>query len=303
MLPSKVRIFEIGPRDGFQNIEKFIPTEIKVEIIQRLLETGVYSMEATSFVSPKAIPQMRDAGEVMGKVANLTPCAVLVPNMIGAKKAVEAGAKTLLPVVSISQTHNMKNVRCTVEESIGKIAEIYTYAKEQGVAVRLNLATVFGCPYEGKISESQILKVISSCFSFGIDHFTLCDTTGMANPLQTTLLIKKIQEELPQVHLGVHFHNTRGMALANIMAALEQGITDFECSIGGLGGCPFAKGASGNIATEDVVNMMQDMGIETEVDLKKLLKVSGYVAEALERDLDSQTFKAGPTYESSQTCG
>jgi hydroxymethylglutaryl-CoA lyase len=298
-LPEKVSIVEVGPRDGFQNIKQFIPTETKVKIIRKLCELGIPRIEITSFVNPKAIPQMSDAAEVVNRVlgcAGPRICA-LVPNLRGAEYAIEAGVRELTAVVSASESHNQANVGRNIEESLRGIKEMKKLCEKNGeLWIRANLATAFGCPYEGAISTKRVRSIVERMIETGVEEVVLCDTTGMGNPRLVQQIIQELKTVTEASILAVHFHNTRGTGIANTMVALEQGITTIESSIGGMGGCPFAPGATGNVATEDYVNLFQDMGIDTGIDLNRILDCAKFVEQVVPGNLHSYLLKAGPTY-------
>ncbi len=294
LLPERVEIVEVGPRDGFQNLPKFIETPDKIRIVRELMAVGIPRIEVTSFVHPKAVPQMRDAEEVLGGVREfLDRCLVLVPNVRGAERAIAAGATMLDLVVSASESHNRSNVRMTVEESLEQIALIARLAHQSGVQIRASLSTAFGCPYEGIVPEERVLYIAHRLVDLGCAELNLCDTTGMANPLQVARLARRMREDFPQTNIAMHFHNTRGAGTANILAALLSGITTFETSLGGLGGCPFAPGASGNVCTEDVVHMLHEMGIATGIDLATLIQVVREEEQRLDLPLVGQVIRAG----------
>lgn len=300
-LPKSVNIIEVGPRDGFQNIKNYIETNVKTHIINKLIEAGISRMEVTSFVNPKAIPQMSDASAILKNVGNKVRHCVLVPNKKGAELAMKAGAKELTVVLSASESHNQSNTRRTIEESLSELQEIKNlYGKD--AHLRVDIATAFGCPFEGEVKIEAINKIVSDVNEMGIKEIVLCDTTGMANPLLVETTIKRICNTYRDIEFGVHFHNTRGVGVANILTAIENGIKNIETSIGGLGGCPFAPGASGNVATEDVVNMLADMGIKTGINLEKLIECGKYVREALDESLSSQVLIAGSTYSGGAAC-
>lgn len=283
---KKIQIIDVGPRDGFQNVKTFIDTEEKLAIIHKLYQAGIRSMEITSFVSPKAIPQMADAKDVAKAVVERYPdlrAIALVPNLRGAQNAWESGIREVACVISASEAHNKANINRTIEESLSGLAEIIKAYPE--MKVRLDVATAFGCPFSGEVPEDDVLCLIEKALALGISGVTLCDTIGVANPVQVKSLLKKVTSRYPQLDLALHFHNTRGMGLANIFAAVEEGIEKFETSVGGLGGCPFAPGSEGNTATEDTVHMIQKMGCETGIDQTKLLQAVQYTAEHVEAPL------------------
>ena len=272
-LPERIEIMEVCPRDGFQSVKEFIPTENKVAIINRLAETGVSAMEVTSFVSPKAIPQMADAAEVMAEFnkrwKGRVPSIALIPNVRGAEGALAAGADWMNFVVSASEDHNKANTRRTVEESL---AEMETVAKMKGsTKLRVAVATAFACPFAGPVAPEKVLKVIDRALAAGADGVTMADTIGTADPKFLTATLSAVRERYPDYPFTLHLHDTYGMALANMVAAMELGFTSFDSAAGGLGGCPFAPGAAGNAPTEDMVNMAESMGISTGVDLLKVL--------------------------------
>jgi hydroxymethylglutaryl-CoA lyase len=277
-LPAKVQIVEVGPRDGFQNIKEWIPTELKLEIITSMFEANLRKMEITSFVHPKAIPQMQDAKdvvrEVLGKYDDVEMIA-LVPNLVGAENAWKAGIKHITYVISASERHNLENVRRSVEESFAELKSLKERISD--LKIKLDVATAFGCPFLGDIPVEQVYKMIDNGMAIGVDEICLCDTIGIANPKQVGDMLTKIKDRYPDKVFSLHLHDTRGMGLANTLVALQKGITIFETAIGGLGGCPFAPGAAGNIATEDLVNMLEQMGIKTDIQLSKLLKTAQLV--------------------------
>jgi hydroxymethylglutaryl-CoA lyase len=268
---DKIEINEVGPRDGFQNVPEYIPLETKKKIVEGLLEAGVKHMQITSFVSPKAIPQMKDAKELTEYFVARYPDAdftALVPNLRGAQAAREAGLKSVSYVVSLSESHNKANIRRTHEESLAELLKIREAYPE--LLVSLDLATTFGCPFEGRKTEADVLPFIKPYIEAGIKTVTLCDTIGVANPAQVRLIIKALRAEYPETRLGVHIHDTRNMGMVNTLAAIELGVNKAESTLGGLGGCPFAPGASGNLATEDLVFMLTEMGYELGIDIPKM---------------------------------
>lgn len=301
-LPASVNIIEVGPRDGFQNVEKFIETNMKVEIISKLIEAGISRMEVTSFVNPRAIPQMKDAGEIIKAVGDKVRHCVLVPNKKGAELAIKSGASEITMVISASESHNKSNTRRTIDESISELKEINNMCINNNLQLRVDIATAFGCPFEGKVKKEAIRKIVKEINDIGIKEIVLCDTTGMANPLLVEEIIETVCKKYKNIEFGVHFHNTRGIGMVNILTAINNGIRNIETSIGGLGGCPFAPGATGNVATEDIVNMLDDMGIKTGVNLKKLIECSKYLNNVVDEKLSSQVLIAGPTYSGEGRC-
>lgn len=287
-MKQNINIVEVGPRDGFQNIKDRILLEDKLQTIRLMIDAGVSQMEIGSFVSPKAIPQMADIKELVGKVLaeygeRFTPIA-LVPNVKGAGEAVACGIKRVTYVVSVSERHNMANVKRLPSESMAALEELVQVFPE--LRVRLDLATAFGCPYEGNIAPERVLALMEQAMRIGIREFILCDTIGIASPLQVETLVRQAKELVPdQTALGLHLHDTRGLGLANIYAGLRSGVDTFETSIGGLGGCPFAPGAAGNTATEDLLYMLERMGLDTGISLGKYLSAVLYVKEHIQSDL------------------
>ena len=273
-LPESATIIDVTPRDGFQIINEWIPTEFKKAVLDGLVAAGVSSIEISSFVSPKAVPQMADAAELTEYMLEKHPGAafsVLVPNLRGAQNAVEAGAKNVNYVISASKAHNEANIRRTHEESLADLAAIT--AAYPHLRVNLAVATTFGCPFSGPVPTAITIGLIGEALKRGVSSVTLADTIGVANPLQVKSVLANVREAYQELEIRVHMHDTHGMGLANMAAALEQGVTIFETAAGGLGGCPFAPGAAGNTATEDTVNMLHRMGIQTGIDLKKYLEL------------------------------
>ena len=272
-LPKSVEIVEVCPRDGFQSVKKFIPTETKIAIIDELAGTGIKTMEVTSFVSPKAIPQMADAAEVMAafraKWKGRVTSVALIPNLRGAEGALAAGADWMNFVVSASEDHNRANTKRTVDESLAEMKKVASLKGD--TKLRVSVATAFACPFAGAVAPEKVLKVIDSALEAGADGITLADTIGTADPKYLASTLSVIREKYGDYPFTLHLHDTYGMALANMLTALEMGFASFDAAAGGLGGCPFAPGAAGNAATEDMVNMAHQMGIETGVDLLKVL--------------------------------
>jgi hydroxymethylglutaryl-CoA lyase len=294
-LPTKVEIREVGPRDGLQN-EDPVPTADKVRLLDALSRTGVRRIEAVSFVHPKAIPQMADADEVWAAATKAPGIrySALVPNLRGAERALAAGFTEIEVVVSASDTHNRRNINRSTEESLAEIAGLVHHAHEAGATVEVIVATSFGCPYEGDVDPARVASIVDRVVADGADRVAFGDTTGMATPRRVVDVVSRVRERHPDRPLLLHFHNTRGTALANVLAALELGVTEFDASVGGLGGCPYAPGASGNVATEEVVHMLHDMGIETGVDLAALVGVAREAERIVGRELPSGVLRAGP---------
>jgi hydroxymethylglutaryl-CoA lyase len=294
-MPREVLIREVGPRDGFQSWPEFVPTEKKLEVIKALIQAGVKEMETTSFVSPKAVPQMRDAKEVMAGVPrNGCRHAALVPNLRGAELALEAEADELVVVISASESHNMANVRRTVAQSLEELGPIVAAAKKRNIPVTGAISVAFGCPYQGDVSLEEVFRVAGGYAEAGVRRILLADTTGMATPLRLKRVVTAVKEKFPELDVGVHLHNNRGTAMANLYAALEVGVTIFDTALGGIGGCPNVPQAAGNLATEDVVFMLEDMGISTGIDLVKVIKAARLLEEILGRTLPGQVMKSGP---------
>ncbi len=294
-LPARLSLREVGPRDGLQN-EAPVPTESKVALVDALSRTGVGRIEAVSFVHPAAVPAMADAEQVWERIAR--PAGVrfsaLVPNLRGAQRALAAGLRELEVVVSASDTHNRRNVNRSTEQSLDDIAALVPVAHEAGATVQVVVSTAFGCPYEGDVPVPRVLQVAQRALADGADGLSYGDTTGMATPSRVTALVGETRLRLPDAPLNLHFHNTRGTGLANVLAALQLGVDDFDASVGGLGGCPYAPGATGNVCTEDLVHMVEDMGVDTGVDLEALLEAAREAERLVGRTLPSQVLRAGP---------
>jgi hydroxymethylglutaryl-CoA lyase len=294
-LPKTISLREVGPRDGLQN-EDPVPTEAKVALIDALSRTGVKRIEAVSFVHPKAIPQMADADEVWSRIDRQPGVrySALVPNMRGAERALAAGFHEIEAVVSASDTHNRKNVNRSTAESLDDIAVLIASAHDNGATCQVIVSTAWGCPYEGDVPEARVVEVASRAVRDGADGISFGDTTGMATPARVRRLIGEFRSAHPDVPLNVHFHNTRGTGLANVLTALELGVADFDASVGGLGGCPYAPGATGNVATEELVHMVEDMGVQTGVNLDAMVEVAAEAERIVGRTLPSQVLRAGP---------
>jgi hydroxymethylglutaryl-CoA lyase len=296
--PSHVRIREVGPRDGFQNEPEVIATSDKVRLIELLAQTGLRRIEVTSFVRADVIPQLADAEEVlrMIRLPESVAVSVLIPNERGLERALAHRDRfqEINGFLSASESHNQKNVGRSVEESLEGLGRMFARAREEGLRCEGVISTSFGCPYEGHVAPERVLSVASSLTAAGCEEIGFGDTTGMANPLQVREFFAAAFEALPGVELTAHFHNTRGQGLANVLAALESGVESFESSFGELGGCPVPPGATGNIATEDLVSMLEEMGIETGVDLAALIEASRAAQQVLGRPLGSHVLSAGP---------
>jgi hydroxymethylglutaryl-CoA lyase len=292
----RVYLQEVGPRDGLQAEAAFVPTEDKIALVDALSDAGLAKIEVTAFVSPKAIPALRDAEQVLREVKR-RPGVVytcLVPNVRGAERAIESRADELNLVMSASESHNLSNLRMTREQSFAGLAEVAAAARGAGVAVNISLSCSFGCPMEGDVDENVVLDWCARYVDeLGARGVTLCDTTGMAYPTQVARLTEAFRARWPGSELTLHFHNTRGMALANVLAALDAGADRFDASIGGIGGCPYAPGASGNACTEDIVHALELMGYDTGVDLQRLCAAAGRLPALIGHDIPSQIVKAG----------
>jgi len=294
-LPERISLREVGPRDGLQN-EAPVPTESKVALIDALSRTGLARIEAVSFVHPKAIPSMADAAQVWAAVHRSPDVrySALVPNLRGAQLALEAGFREIEVVVSASDTHNRKNVNRSTDESLDDIAVLLQIAHDAGATCQVIVSTAFGCPYEGEVPVSRVVDVAGRALADGADGISYGDTTGMATPTRVTALVGETRMRFADAPLNLHFHNTRGTGLANVLAALQLGVVDFDASVGGLGGCPYAPGATGNVCTEDLVHMVEDMGVDTGVDLEALLAAAREAERLVGRTLPSQILRAGP---------
>jgi hydroxymethylglutaryl-CoA lyase len=295
-LPARVTMREVGTRDGIQSLGVFVPTEHKIEMANRLATTGLTRIELTSFVSPKAVPQMADAEQVMAGVKRVSGVSwePLVPNVRGTERALATNPDRILVVLSASDTFNLKNIRMTIDDSLKSIGEIIPLARAASVPVIAAISTSFGCPYSGDVPEERLFRVIASLLDLGADEISIADTTGMANPLQVERTVSRVLDRWPDAAFGLHFHNTRGMGLANVVAGLQAGVTTYDASIGGIGGCPFAPKATGNVSTEDVVHMLHEMGVETGIDLDALIGCATRMGEILGSELPGQVMKAGP---------
>jgi hydroxymethylglutaryl-CoA lyase len=294
-LPSRISVREVGPRDGLQN-EDPVPTAAKVELINRLSGTGVQRIEAVSFVRPEAIPQMADADEVWREIdrAPAVRYSALVPNLRGAGRALDSGVTEIEAVVSASDTHNRKNVNRSTAESLDDIAAVIAQAHDRGATCQVIVSTAWGCPYEGDVPVERVVWAASRAVADGADSISFGDTTGMATPGRVQRLVGAFRSAQPDMPLNLHFHNTRGTGLANVLMALELGVADFDASVGGLGGCPYAPGATGNIATEELIHMVEDMGVDTGIDLEAMIEAAADAERIIGRQLPSQVLRAGP---------
>jgi hydroxymethylglutaryl-CoA lyase len=297
-LPERVEIREVGPRDGFQNEPERVPTDDKIMLIDALARTGLRRIEVASFVRPDVIPQLDDAIEVLHRidVPEGVSLTVLVPNQRGLETALEHRDRfdEVAVFLSASETHNRKNVNRTVDESADALERILPTVREAGLRCGAVIATSFGCPYEGHVDPARVIDLADRLVAAGAQEIGFGDTTGMANPRQVSSFFAEALRRLPGVELTAHFHNTRGQGLANVLAAVEAGITSFESSFGELGGCPVPPGSTGNVASEDLVSMLHEMGIETGIDLERLIAASAEVQRILGRRLTSHVLMAGP---------
>ena len=292
---ERLIVQEVSPRDGLQIEPTWVETADKIALIDQLSLAGFSRIEAGSFVSPKAIPALRDGDEVFRGIRRQpgVTYVALIPNLRGAQRAIAAGADELNLVMSASQTHNLANMRMRCEQSLAAFADVVALASGTGLSLNGSIATTFGCPFEGLIDEDRVMAIVDAYLALGMHGISLADTTGMANPRQVFALVQRVLTRLPASALTLHFHNTRGLGLSNVLAAYEAGARRFDASLGGLGGCPFAPGASGNICTEDLVNLCDEMGIETGIDLAHLLTLSRGLPALLGHDMPGQVAKAG----------
>lgn len=290
-LPNKVTIIEVGPRDGLQNEKNEVPTEVKLSFIEKLQMAGVEEMEITSFVSPKWVPQMKDAKEIVANSKKVGRQFVLTPNAKGVELAKQADASSFAVFVGVSNTFNKKNINKTTEESMNELKPIVEKLVAAGYFVRACISTAFYCPYEGAIEPSKTIELCKEFVTWGVNELSVADTIGMANPKESFLLFEALKKEFPNTLITAHFHDTRKMGIANIFAALQAGVNRFDTSAGGLGGCPFAPGATGNVATEDVVNMLNQMGIETNINLDLLIQAVDIVAPFVSRPIETGLYK------------
>ncbi|HEY8241862.1 MAG TPA: hydroxymethylglutaryl-CoA lyase [Casimicrobiaceae bacterium] len=293
-LPKRVRIVDVGPRDGLQNEKAVVPTDVKVALIQALADAGVPSIEATSFVSPKWVPQMADAADVMARISRRPGVvyAVLTPNMKGFEGALAAKADEVVVFGAASEAFSQKNINCSIAESIERFAPVARAARDAGMRVRGAISCALGCPYQGEVKPDAVGYVAKLMHGIGVQHVGVADTIGVGTPLSTQRAMEAALAIYPVDEVSGHFHDTYGMALANVYASLELGIATFDASVAGLGGCPYAKGATGNVATEDVVYLLHGLGIETGIDLAKLRAAGRAISQHLGRPTHSRVAKA-----------
>jgi hydroxymethylglutaryl-CoA lyase len=293
-LPKRVTVYEVGPRDGLQSESRTVPTADKVAFVDALSQTGLSAIEITSFVNPKWIPQLADGGEVARRI-HRRPGVVyscLVPNRHGLDQALAAGMTDVAVFLSASETHNKKNVNKTIADTLRAFDDVIPPAHAAGARVRAYVSTVYGCPYEGEVDPRAVVALAKELRGRGVYQISLGDTIGIGTPLQVSRVLEQVLAEIPAAELAMHFHDTRGTALANVLVGLELGIATIDSAVGGLGGCPYAPGASGNLATEDVVNMLHGMGVETGVDLEALCAVSARFASLVGHEMPSKYLKA-----------
>ncbi|MDE2585046.1 MAG: hydroxymethylglutaryl-CoA lyase [Betaproteobacteria bacterium] len=293
-LPSKVKIVEVGPRDGLQNEKQVVPAAVKIELIERLAAAGLPAVEATSFVSPKWVPQMGDHSEVLSGIRRQPGVAypVLTPNLQGFEAAVAAGATEVAIFAAASEAFSRKNINCSIAESLQRFEPIMAAAAARKIKVRGYVSCVVGCPYEGDVAPAKAAEVAKRLYDMGCYEVSLGDTIGVGNPASVSRLLEACARHLPMEKLAGHYHDTYGMAVANIYASLEMGLAVFDASVAGLGGCPYAKGASGNVATEDVVYLLHGLGIQTGVDLEQLLDAGAFISAQLGRETASKAARA-----------
>lgn len=293
MLPPKVSLFEVGPRDGLQN-ETSVSTQAKIALIEALADAGVKRIEAASFVSPKWVPQMADSGEVLRGISRRAGVcySALTPNLKGLELALDAGADEVAVFAAASEGFSQKNINCSIEESIARFEPLLSRAKEQGIRVRGYVSCVLGCPYDGEITPAEVARVADILHQLGCYEISLGDTIGVGTPLKARKMLETVAERVPVERLALHFHDTYGQALANILACLETGVSVIDTSVAGLGGCPYAKGASGNLASEDLVYMLHGMGIDTGIDLNKLARAGRQISQQLGRKTSSKVARA-----------
>ena len=293
-LPADVRIVEVGPRDGLQNEAADIGTARKIELIDRLSKTGLRSIEATAFVSPKWVPQMADAAEVLAGIARAPGVSypVLVPNEAGYERALAAGAREVAVFTAASEAFNLKNTNATIEQSLARFAPVLARARADGVRVRGYVSTVLGCPYQGAVPLADVVRVSRSLHDMGCYEISLGDTIGIGTPAKARAMLQAVAGEVPMSALAIHFHDTYGQALANVLACLEEGVAVIDSAVSGAGGCPYARGASGNVASEDVVYMLHGLGIRTGIDLPLLAETGRWLAGLLGRETGSKAGKA-----------
>lgn len=295
MYPPQVDVTEVGARDGLQSERHFVPTEQKIGFIRGFARAGLRRIEATSFVSPRAVPQLADADDVVAAVRDFgATITALVPNARGAARAVAAGVHEMMVFISASEKHSLTNLNMPIDRALEAVAPVAEIARRESVVLRAAIAVAFGCPFEGDVAVSQVSRIAGTLKALGIADLTLGDTTGMASPKHVEAVCARLREDHPDMRLTLHFHNTRGLGLVNVVTGLRLGITRYESAAAGLGGCPFAPGATGNICTEDLVYLLSELGIETGIDLDMLSQVARDMERCLGRQLPGQLMHAGP---------
>lgn len=301
-MKEKIRIIEVGPRDGLQNEKKSLDVPTRVELIKKLAEAGVRRIEVGAFVSPQFVPQMSSSIELVravlkeqgsGGISNEVQFSCLVPNVRGMEDALKSGIQEVAIFGACSETFSKKNINCSIAESFIRFRQVMEMAQYHKIRVRGYLSTVFGCPYEGRVAESRVLRLVRAMLKLGVYEVSLGDTIGVATPKQVESLLKKIKRITPYKNIAMHFHDTRGTSLANVYASYKLGVSTFDASVGGAGGCPYAKGATGNLATEDLVHMLKGMGIPLQIDLEKLIQIKVWLEQKLDRELPSRVGRAG----------
>jgi isopropylmalate/homocitrate/citramalate synthase len=294
VLPSRVKIVEVGPRDGLQNEAQPVPTAVKIELIERLAAAGLKAIQTTAFVSPKWVPQMADHAQVMAGIKRKAGVSyqALVPNRKGLDAALDVGCDEIVVFSAASETFSQKNTNCTIDEGLARFAEVCAEALKRGRRLRGDISVCLGCPYEGDVSPEQVVHVARALYAMGCQEITLADTIGVGTPGKTRTLFEAVAQHIPVEHLAGHFHDTYGQALANTYAALETGVATFDSSVAGLGGCPYAKGATGNVASEDVLYMLDGLGIETGVDINALITAGDFICTQLGRPTHSRAARA-----------
>ncbi len=297
---QKVKIVEVGLRDGLQNESTKLSIDQRFHLLKSLLDAGVKNLEIGAYVSPKWVPQMAGTEQLVKKYLQSVPAtdlkkinaSVLVPNEIGMQKAIESGVKEIAVFISSTETFSQKNINCSIAESLVRVKAVIALAKKNKIKVRGYLSVCFGCPYEGEVSETKVMELAKTLYKMGCYEVSIGDTIGIANPAQVERIFKKLKKIIPTTKLAGHFHDTRGLALTNILAAYKLGIKTFDSSIAGLGGCPYAKGASGNVSTEDVVNMFEQLNINTGLDINKLVKANIWLSGVIAHELQSKVGRA-----------
>ncbi|MDR5778199.1 hydroxymethylglutaryl-CoA lyase [Caballeronia sp. LZ065] len=294
MIPAKVKIVEVGPRDGLQNEKEFVPTETKIELVNRLARAGIVNVEVTSFVSPKWVPQMADANAVMAGIERRpgTIYSVLTPNMRGFEGALEAKADEIVIFGAASEAFSQKNINCSIAESVARFEPVARAAKEAGIRLRGSVSCALGCPYQGEVSIASVVDVVERFKALGCDEIDIADTIGVGTPRRTREVMAAASKAFPRERLSGHFHDTYGQAVGNVYASLLEGIEIFHASVAGLGGCPYAKGATGNVATEDVVYLLNGLGIETGIDLGELIEIGDFISRAIGKPSSSRAGRA-----------